>query len=1130
MEVLSTTTGRPRFIPTKPVVMSSPAIVAATSTMTRSPNSHNHHHHQQQVSSNNEQSSSPSVADTTIRDKTRLLQLAEKVHTRKSGSPNYTKSFRSTITSAVTKGGGGNYKDGTVASSKTSPTVRRTNSTMFSSSMSTPASAPASRSKLENYKNPKLYASFSSKSCSKLTKALIKSDPAKTNIEHLVNYKSGSNGSSPKGNNEIQQNITNSNSNGVTNGKTRLENGEHNRHQYHQTHNGNGHSGNGGGGGGGGLSSFITPLKALHASFHERSSKLGQTRSKLFSHHHQNKDISSSNAKLLFGTTENLHSTSCSSGSSSEDILAPEIIAPSKRNHYNKSSSQQDQKQLHQQRRAAAATTTTFGANNNKNATPASSLTSTAAIREQILLNGSNTGSPDDAAAVTIPPDFLDGFRNENSCFSNYNGTTNGGHASYHHQHREINGSDTTRVAHEQEIANTNSTNSFITPDILGGCLDVPKGTTNKPMLRSTRVARENGICENNQHHLSDELRQTNEKNYNITGHLIRGTPTSTQNMHSTPVAQLQTHLGNNDSKDILQKRKNIVVRMSFHNDNDDETNYNDLYHICQNGEGNNENGVASGGGGGADGPGDIWPISPITVSTVTPKTKPIVPIRTSSRIGHIGASSSSTLSSSQLIKAEMTNNCSNSTKDPCNSNEMIVDANSNGKIVDISQQNDRSSTITNNGDSRRNKFEAGGGGGVSHQQRLHNIRSPSSLSSASNSASSLFMSSQDGQKHLKQHQQPSHHESSREQQLVARSSQQPQDEAEHLHNPRLNHYNKAIPQTPQSHSPEATGSSTWLQTKNSFAKGEADCQGVSENVINSSKASYCNGIDFMKNMATSSTSDCGEEGNVNNSSSFSSTLTNLNGRERRCNANINSTKDNAEYETDDAFKVEKMKLMSEENDVEEGRERSRRGMFMEAETSFSPHQKLSRNSDSCSGRLQTALLSDEYARYLGYVYDNDETAEVQQKQTQASRLHVLHLGNKNRSPISPSPCKENYENGSSTGGGVVFGAEEDRNMTMLAITTSGQRDRKNGKMSVTSIMKGKRQEARPITHSVSFRGTIDSADRDRENQRICLNGIAEHPNAGKCESLNNFDRKRSRSLPKSFMSVRNGLKNALPR
>jgi len=62
-------------------------------------------------------------SDSTIRDITRLLQLAEKVHTRKSAGLNYTKSFRA-ISLIVPKNG----------NDLVTPSVRRTNSTMLSSS------------------------------------------------------------------------------------------------------------------------------------------------------------------------------------------------------------------------------------------------------------------------------------------------------------------------------------------------------------------------------------------------------------------------------------------------------------------------------------------------------------------------------------------------------------------------------------------------------------------------------------------------------------------------------------------------------------------------------------------------------------------------------------------------------------------------------------------------------------------------------------------------------------------------------------------------------------------------------------------------------------------------------------
>lgn len=1154
MEVLrTTTTGRPRFIPTEP-----PS--SATSTMTRSTISH-HQQHQQQLALNhsnnsNGQSSPPSsgggAADTSIRDKTRLLQLAEKVHTRKSAaSPHYAKSFRA-ITSVVSKSAGSNQSANNEQVLNT-PTVRRTNSTMLSSSsLSAPPNASMTRSKMENYKNPKLYASFSSKSSSKLTKALIKSDPAKTNIEHLVNYKKPK--SLPRGNDSSHNHSVNGIS--VNGKRSPSENGDHSGHHHH--HNS----------GGGGLSSFITPLKALHASFHERSSKLGQTRSKLFSHHHR--DISSSNAKLLFGTTETLHSSggsgSCSS-SSAEDILTTEI-APSSKNNVasNNRSNPPDAKQ----RRAII--------NNNKNVAT-SSLFSSATLRrqQQTTRNGSSK----------VPPDFLEGFRNENSSNrSSNNDKTNNRH--HHATSHEINGSDlitdstSGRNGHEQEISNASSitaNNSFITPDILGGCLDV---STTKPAL-PPRNGNNNGryrIGDQNDIKLVEEPRQVNGTGCSNSAIPVNGRSMGTSNNGRIPQVTLQQQLsnGNNsNNEDISQKRKNIVVRMSYHND-EDTSGYNDLYRVLSNADSStiNENGrefVVDD----VDNEVDIWPTSPITVSTVTPKSMQaaFVTTRNDSNVGSTTSLSLSSPREAQVITLTTNNYCgedvpsntsTNGTtaattpslaNDNNNASNNIV---SNSLFAGNSLSTFRSPRNNINGSTNNNDTA---GGGIAVHQHNHHPRPASSLSTVSNS--SVLKTAEDKIRnlqlsHTRDHQQQPNINSSgnnsnsssnvRGHHLVSRSPHlQPQE------HPKKS--NKT-----QSHSPEATGSPTWLEVKNSSSSSSAAVPLLSsetnciENDING-KISYLTGSKQMLKKAVSSPV---EANHGDNSKSCSRALPKLNSANKtnvvsRCKKNEGDDpdKDNSitcsnihgEMDADDEFS---MILSSRCDDSEEARGRSaRRGMLMEAETSFA-HQR----SRLGGGRPQTALLSDEYAQYLGYDYDNNDNVDkkVQQQVAQA-RLHALQLGSTNGgSKCTPSPlCIE--EDGESDD---VFGELENKAMMvaiMRGLPAGRYEDTGKNRTGIVGIMKpqqGKRshENGRMITHSVSFRGTTDSyssPSTDRQNLRrlyhLCeesdgnngtFHGKGSRVRFGQSESFNKFDRKRSRSLPKSFMSVRNGLRNVLPR
>lgn len=175
----------------------------------------------------------------------RLLQLAERSTTnprKTSGnsSPNHLLSFRNVM-----------------SSSKSSPQNNQNSSTFARRNTSVNNATPVTDLTRGSpvRQNPKLYTSFSSKSSSKLTKAFIRSDPLKTNIEHLVSPvapKTQSPSHSPNSSNDV--NLGHSPSSSSTNGLPNLTD---------QTDHGRG---------GRSMSNLIsTPLKALHASFHDRS-------------------------------------------------------------------------------------------------------------------------------------------------------------------------------------------------------------------------------------------------------------------------------------------------------------------------------------------------------------------------------------------------------------------------------------------------------------------------------------------------------------------------------------------------------------------------------------------------------------------------------------------------------------------------------------------------------------------------------------------------------------------------------------------------------------------------------------------------------------------------------------------
>lgn len=1156
MEVITTTattttnpTGRPRFIPSEHQQRT-----GGTGTMTRStPISHRkshhpHEEHQFSLTHGSNGQSSPiagNKGDTTIRDKTKLLQLAEKVHTKKSATPNYAKSFRA-ITSAVvaSRSIGSNNKG---ESPSPTPTVRRTNSTMLSSSNSAPPPT-RSPSKLENYKNPKLYASFSSKSNSKLTKALIRSDPAKTNIEHLVNYKSAS---PPKANGEV-----NGNSNGVSHynsannvgKKSPSQNGElHHTHQHHHNH----HSG------GGGLSSFITPLKALHASFHERSSKLGQTRTKLFSHHHQqhhqqNRDsISGSNAKLLFGTQENLHSSSVggtsSSSSSTEDILATEIIPQSKHGHGRITISSNGNSQTQNNKKssnplptkrplATPMMTTTSSNNNNKNVTSLSLTSSSSAqpVARQRLQNGKANNT------VTVTPDFLEGFRNEKSC-KGLN-QPNGIRQQHQYQHpaaitsnNQINGGDirafdavTTlprRNGHAPEInsskakinSNNNNTNPFITPDILGGCLDVPNsgsvgggvGIKNGPSGGGGRDSSDDRLCSyfnplrENDSKLQDDLRQLNGTNYNGT---------------------LNGQAANCINKDVSQKRKNIVVRMSYGDQVDlygDENR--DVFEVG----GDSSEHVILNGHDDGDESGqqveDIWPTSPITVSTVTPKRAMQPCVSTGfTTVGNYCGKDDEPVPTFSSFLASDSNNSHKGNGPYC------------GNSLRTFQPNGSRMGSSNNT-----------GNGKTRGVIVPPPRTTSILSTASNSTISKRSPSED-QNNSQSQSQSQLSQNLDEKFCVGQTHNTFVDvETGRVHN------NMIQSQPPQpDDSPEATGNSTWLQIKTSSAsatKGGADENDINNLAFNLSNGNGGAGIkkQILKRAAAPTPT------------TISSSI--ING-----NSVVNERISEDEFEdendkSDDKFSISQDKNRDREprptaaSSTGEERGRSRRGMCMEAETS------LAETETRRVSRPQTALFSDEYAQYLGYDYNNgteDDDEKVQQAQLQ-SRFQRLQLGNKAKT-ISPSIStnKGSGDGDDSEKDGVFDNAATKTgatNMTMLAvaIAATGTSAGKHGnKKNLTSIMKpqdGKRHEngKRAIQHSVSFRGTIDSPER--ESKTAIMNGSYNKDDydyndyAKTCGRLSKleeypdgvgskFERKRSRSLPKSFMSVRNGLRNVLPR
>jgi len=180
-----------------------------------------------------------------LRDRSKLLQLAERTSTKKMSpvTGSHLLSFRNSPKKTSVSGSG----------EVNNSFLRRNNSTAIVSSSDSPQKP--------NRNNPKLYTSFSSKSSSKLTKAFIKSDPANTNIEHLV---------SP-----VHKKASSSPNSAESNKSTKSDHCESGR----------------------GLSNFITPLKALHASFHDRTKLVNafSPRSRLSSQ----RDKSASNAKLI---------------------------------------------------------------------------------------------------------------------------------------------------------------------------------------------------------------------------------------------------------------------------------------------------------------------------------------------------------------------------------------------------------------------------------------------------------------------------------------------------------------------------------------------------------------------------------------------------------------------------------------------------------------------------------------------------------------------------------------------------------------------------------------------------------------------------------------------------------------
>jgi hypothetical protein len=184
---------------------------------------------------------------STMRDRSKLFQLAERTSSRKmSPSPNnHLLSFRASP-----------KKSSHVppSSSEMNPSfLRRNNSSAITPSSDTEHRTPR--------QNPKLYTSFSSKSSSKLTKAFIKSDPANTNIEHLVG--------------PIHKKVSPTPNSAESNKSSKLDHCENGR----------------------GISNFITPLKALHASFHDRTKLVNafSPRSRLTSQ----REKSGSNARLI---------------------------------------------------------------------------------------------------------------------------------------------------------------------------------------------------------------------------------------------------------------------------------------------------------------------------------------------------------------------------------------------------------------------------------------------------------------------------------------------------------------------------------------------------------------------------------------------------------------------------------------------------------------------------------------------------------------------------------------------------------------------------------------------------------------------------------------------------------------
>lgn len=260
-------------------------MISSPSRMMTTPMPTNHHHHKGTVlpantkGPNNSLLFSKGLSEDHKSPNSRLLQLAERTsnparsHNNKgtsSSSSSHLLSFRNVI-----------------SPSKSSTSFARRNTSILNSSQS--PTSPGEKCAVRQ--NPKLYTSFSSKSCSKLTKAFIRSDPLKTNIEHLVSPMHNNNKAGPKspshsansGQGVNTSSVSSSSSSSPTSrgggSGANLSSSDHNSDTSLSS----------------GLSNLITPLKAIHASFHDRSklSNAFAPRSRLFSQ----KDKSKSSPK-----------------------------------------------------------------------------------------------------------------------------------------------------------------------------------------------------------------------------------------------------------------------------------------------------------------------------------------------------------------------------------------------------------------------------------------------------------------------------------------------------------------------------------------------------------------------------------------------------------------------------------------------------------------------------------------------------------------------------------------------------------------------------------------------------------------------------------------------------------------